>query len=132
MPLPDASNLTRHLHASPTVKAKFSNKLKILFTRGPPDRSQASHAAGKAVFDGGSRPCLDRFGGARQHPPARALRDDRLSFRIEDRAVGTRERSAAAHRVASIVVETGKKGRCEERRFDNRSGKIVSATLVDC
>ena len=40
--------------------------------------------------------------------------------------------SAAAHRVASIVVETDKKGRCEERRFDNRSGKIVSATLVDC
>ena len=39
---------------------------------------------------------------------------------------------AAAHRVASIVVETDKKGRCEERRFDNRSGKIVSATLVDC
>jgi hypothetical protein len=38
---------------------------------------------------------------------------------------------AAAHRVASIVVETDKKGRCEERRFDNRSGKIVSATLVD-
>ena len=39
---------------------------------------------------------------------------------------------AAAHRVASIAVETDKKGRCEERRFDNRSGKIVSATLVDC
>jgi hypothetical protein len=39
--------------------------------------------------------------------------------------------SAAAHRVASIVVETDKRGRCEER-FDNRSGKIVSATLVDC
>jgi len=38
----------------------------------------------------------------------------------------------SAHRVASIVVETDKKGRCEERRFDNRSGKIVSATLVDC
>ena len=39
--------------------------------------------------------------------------------------------SAAAHRVASIVVETDKRGRCEER-FDDRSGKIVSATLVDC
>jgi hypothetical protein len=38
----------------------------------------------------------------------------------------------AAHRAASIVIETDKKGRCEERRFDNRSGKIVSATVVDC
>lgn len=38
----------------------------------------------------------------------------------------------AAHRVASIVVETGKKGRCEERRFDNRSGRIVSSNYVDC
>lgn len=36
----------------------------------------------------------------------------------------------SAHRVAS--VETDKKGRCEERRFDNRSGKIVAATVVDC
>ncbi|MGA7024567.1 MAG: hypothetical protein WB036_17485 [Pseudolabrys sp.] len=38
----------------------------------------------------------------------------------------------SAHRVASIVVETDKKGRCEERRFDNRSGKIIAATVVDC
>jgi hypothetical protein len=38
----------------------------------------------------------------------------------------------AAHRVASIVVETDKKGRCEERRFDNRTGKIVSSNYVDC
>ena len=38
----------------------------------------------------------------------------------------------AAHRVASIVVETEKKGRCEERRFDNRTGKIVSSNYVDC
>ena len=38
----------------------------------------------------------------------------------------------AAHRVASIVVETDKKGRCEERRFDNRSGRIVSSNYVDC
>lgn len=38
----------------------------------------------------------------------------------------------SAHRVASIVVETDKKGRCQERRFDNRTGRIVSATLVDC
>jgi hypothetical protein len=38
----------------------------------------------------------------------------------------------AARRAASIVVETDKKGHCEERRFDNRSGKTVSATLVDC
>ena len=37
----------------------------------------------------------------------------------------------SAHRVASIVVETDRKGRCDERRFDNLSGKIVSATLVD-
>src|SRR5262245_45691435 len=37
-----------------------------------------------------------------------------------------------AHRVESIVVETDKKGRCGEHRFDNRSDKIVSATLVDC
>ena len=37
-----------------------------------------------------------------------------------------------AHRVASIVVETDKKGRCEERRFDNRTGKIVSSNYVDC
>ena len=34
--------------------------------------------------------------------------------------------------VASIVVETDKKGRCEERRFDNRTGKIVSSNYVDC
>jgi hypothetical protein len=38
----------------------------------------------------------------------------------------------AAHRVASIVVETNKKGLCEERRFDNRTGKMVSANFVDC
>ena len=38
----------------------------------------------------------------------------------------------AAHRVASIVVETDNKGRCEERRFDNRTGKIVSSNYVDC
>ena len=38
----------------------------------------------------------------------------------------------AAHRVASIVVETDKKGRCEERRFDNRTGQIVSSNYVDC
>src|SRR5262245_5835595 len=38
----------------------------------------------------------------------------------------------AAHREASIVVETDKKGRCEERRFDNRSGRIVSSNYVDC
>ena len=38
----------------------------------------------------------------------------------------------AAHRVASIVVETDKKGRCEERRLDNRSGRIVSSNYVDC
>ena len=38
----------------------------------------------------------------------------------------------AAHRVASIVVETDRKGRCEERNFDNRTGKIVSSNYVDC
>jgi hypothetical protein len=38
----------------------------------------------------------------------------------------------AAHRVASIVVETDRKGRCEERSFDNRTGKVVSSTYVDC
>ncbi|MFY9601127.1 MAG: hypothetical protein WB540_17545 [Pseudolabrys sp.] len=38
----------------------------------------------------------------------------------------------AAHRVASIVVETDSKGRCEERRFDNRTGKIVASNFVDC
>ena len=38
----------------------------------------------------------------------------------------------AAHRVASVVIETDKKGRCEERRFDNRTGRMVSATYVDC
>jgi hypothetical protein len=42
------------------------------------------------------------------------------------------EQSAAAHRAAAIVVETDKKGRCEERRFDNRTGKIVSSNFVDC
>jgi len=38
----------------------------------------------------------------------------------------------AAHREAAIVLETERKGRCEERRFDNRSGKIVSSIYVDC
>ena len=38
----------------------------------------------------------------------------------------------AAHRVASIVVETDRKGRCEERSFDNRTGRIVSSNFVDC
>lgn len=42
------------------------------------------------------------------------------------------EQSAAAHRAAAIVVETDKKGRCEERRFDNRTGKIVASNFVDC
>ena len=37
-----------------------------------------------------------------------------------------------AHREAAIVVETDRRGRCEERRFDNRSGKIVSSIFVDC
>jgi|SRR6476659_10036816 hypothetical protein len=36
------------------------------------------------------------------------------------------------HREAAIVVETDRKGRCEERRFDNRNGKIVSSIYVDC
>jgi len=34
--------------------------------------------------------------------------------------------------VASIVVESDKKGGCEERRFDNHSGRIVSSNYVDC
>jgi hypothetical protein len=38
----------------------------------------------------------------------------------------------AEHRVAAIVVETDRKGRCEERSFDNRTGKIVSSSVVDC
>jgi hypothetical protein len=42
------------------------------------------------------------------------------------------EQNAAAHRAGAIVVETNKKGRCEERRFDNRTGKIVSSNFVDC
>jgi hypothetical protein len=42
------------------------------------------------------------------------------------------EGGEAASRVASIVLETEKKGRCEERRFDNRTGKMVSANYVDC
>ena len=53
--------------------------------------------------------------------------------RVEDRAsVASRAGGEAAHRVASIVVETDKKGRCEERRFDNRTGKIVASNFVDC
>jgi hypothetical protein len=42
------------------------------------------------------------------------------------------EGGEAASRVASIVLETDKKGRCEERRFDNRSGKMLSANYVNC
>ena len=42
------------------------------------------------------------------------------------------EGGEAASRVASIVIETDKKGRCEERRFDNRTGKMVSANYVNC
>jgi hypothetical protein len=42
------------------------------------------------------------------------------------------EGGEAASRVASIVLETDKKGRCEERRFDNRTGKMVSANYVSC
>ena len=42
------------------------------------------------------------------------------------------EQSAAAHRAGAIVVETDKKGRCEERQFDNRTGKIVASNFVDC
>lgn len=42
------------------------------------------------------------------------------------------EGGEAASRVASIVLETEKKGRCEERRFDNRTGKMVSANYVNC
>lgn len=38
----------------------------------------------------------------------------------------------SAHREAAIVLETDKRGRCEERSFDNRSGKIVSSRVVDC
>lgn len=42
------------------------------------------------------------------------------------------EGGEAASRVASIVMETDKKGRCEERQFDNRTGKMVSANYVNC
>jgi len=42
------------------------------------------------------------------------------------------EQNAAAHRAGAIVVETDRKGRCEERRFDNRTGKILSSNFVDC
>jgi len=42
------------------------------------------------------------------------------------------EGGEAASRVASVVIETDKKGRCEERRFDNRTGKMVSANYVNC
>jgi len=47
-------------------------------------------------------------------------------------SAGQGEAGAAKNRVAAIVVETDKKGQCEERRFDNRTGKMVSASLVDC
>jgi hypothetical protein len=42
------------------------------------------------------------------------------------------EGGEAATRVGSVVMETDKKGRCEERRFDNRTGKMVSANYVNC
>ncbi|HEY7230936.1 MAG TPA: hypothetical protein VH558_11250 [Pseudolabrys sp.] len=42
------------------------------------------------------------------------------------------EGGEAASRVASIVLETDKKGRCEERHFDNRTGKMVSSNYVNC
>ena len=42
------------------------------------------------------------------------------------------EGGEAASRVASIVIETDKKSRCEKRRFDNRTGKMVSANYVNC
>jgi hypothetical protein len=42
------------------------------------------------------------------------------------------EGGEAGSRVAAIVLETDKKGRCEERRFDNRTGKMVSANYVNC
>lgn len=42
------------------------------------------------------------------------------------------EGGEAASRVGSVVIETDKKGRCEERRFDNRTGKMVSANYVNC
>ena len=60
-------------------------------------------------------------------PTGRTKMPRRRSRRCHPRAA-----SAAAHRAAAIVVETDKKGRCEERRFDNRTGKIVSSTFVDC
>lgn len=47
-------------------------------------------------------------------------------------SAGQGEAGAAQNRVASIVVETDKKGRCEERHFDNRTGKMVSSSYVDC
>jgi len=42
------------------------------------------------------------------------------------------EGGEAASRVGSVVMDTDKKGRCEERRFDNRTGKMVSANYVNC
>ena len=42
------------------------------------------------------------------------------------------EGGEAASRVGSVVMETDKRGRCEERRFDNRTGKMVSANYVNC
>src|SRR4029450_6731231 len=38
----------------------------------------------------------------------------------------------AGHRLGATVGESDKKGRCEERRFDNRNGRIVSSNYVDC
>ena len=45
---------------------------------------------------------------------------------------GQGEAAAIKNRVGSVVVETDKKGRCEERQFDNRTGKIVSSNFVNC
>jgi hypothetical protein len=38
----------------------------------------------------------------------------------------------AAHRIASIVLDPQNKGRCEERHFVNRTGRIVSSNVVNC
>jgi hypothetical protein len=53
-------------------------------------------------------------------------------FRVENDPIASNGRRRGASRVASIVIETDKKGRCEERRFDNRTGKMVSANYVNC
>src|SRR5262249_17359289 len=97
--------------------------------RAATDRSKASESFDRRRFSG-----VDCRRGHYRHPVIGGLRDVEFVFRRPAGQNPSVNASAphssggeAEHRASSIIVETDRKGRCEEHSFDNRTGKIVSS-----